>query len=370
MCEFKLPQKATTILVLTTPGFPKVVSTTYLLIHVEMNNIDSEVSHGHRVVATIFANHETAEHPGVLDNNCILDFTKLFNTHFPGSSITSYRYLDSRVAEVSIRYGHGPLIDLVAIRTHEAITSFQEANHAQVIFQRETVFRRYKRLAVFDMDSTLIQQEVIDEIARKLGVEEQVAAITERAMNGEIDFTASLRERCALLKGVPTTVFEDLRTVVTLSPGAADLVAALKQLGFKTAVLSGGFHPLTSWLAGRLGLDYFWANHLVASADGQTLTGELAGDIVNAERKRELVVKIAQDENIRLEQVLTVGDGANDLLMLGIAGLGLAFNAKARVRQAAPASLNSRSMTDILYLLGLTGADIRQLTAGEAESIR
>ena len=213
------------------------------------------------------------------------------------------------------------------------------------------------------MDSTLIQQEVIDEIARKLGVEEQVSAITERAMNGELDFTESLRARCSLLKGVPSSVFEELRSVITLSPGASDLVKSLKRLGFRTAVLSGGFTPLTSWQASQLGLDYAFANHLVVSEDGKTLTGELTGGIVNAERKRELVKDIAAKEKVPLSHILVVGDGANDLPMMGVAGLGIAFNAKPRVQEQAPIRLNTSNMTDILYLLGLSKEQQETLAA-------
>jgi phosphoserine phosphatase len=204
------------------------------------------------------------------------------------------------------------------------------------------------------MDSTLIAQEVIDEIARELGVEDQVSAITAAAMNGELDFEASLRKRCALLKGVPSTVWETLKPRITLNCQSGELVKALKKLGFKTAVLSGGFSPLAGWMAGQLGLDYFFANNLVVSEDGQTLTGELTGEIVHAEKKRQHVLEIAAKEGVLLDQVLVVGDGANDLPMMSIAGLGVAFNAKARVQMDAPARLNSQSLLDILYLLGIT----------------
>jgi phosphoserine phosphatase len=243
----------------------------------------------------------------------------------------------------------------------DIITKFERKWNVQTIMQQDSVMRRYKRLAVFDMDSTLIQQEAIDEIARKAGVEAQVASITERAMNGELDFAASLRARCSLLRGVSTTVFEELRDIITLSPGAKELIRALKRLGYKTAVLSGGFTPLTSWLADQLGLNYAYANNLVTSADGSYLTGELHGEIVNAERKRDLVIQIAEREGIPLDQVVVVGDGANDLLMMGVAGLGVAFNAKPKVQLEAPATLNGNSLLDILYLLGLTREEQEEL---------
>jgi phosphoserine phosphatase len=269
--------------------------------------------------------------------------------------------LDDRVYERGLRFEEP--VSLEKLRKHPLIIPFEKEHNLQVAFQERNVFRKHKRLAVFDMDSTLIQQEVIDEIARKLGVEDKVSAITERAMNGELDFTESLRERCALLRGVPSSVFEELRNVITLSPGAADLVKALKKLGYKTAVLSGGFTPLASWLAGQLGLDYSFANHLTVSKDGKTLTGELSGEIVNAEKKRELVLEIASTEKIALDQVLVVGDGANDLAMMKVAGLGIAFNAKARVQELAPVKLNSDTMLDMLHLLGLSKSEIYELLA-------
>ena len=243
----------------------------------------------------------------------------------------------------------------------DIVSKFEREWNVQVVMQQDSVMRRYKRLAIFDMDNTLIQQEAIDEIARKVGMEAEVSAITERAMNGELDFAASLRARCSLLRGVPSTVFEELQSTITLSPGAKELVIALKRLGYKTAVLSGGFTPLTSWLADQLGLNYAYANHLVESADRNTLTGELHGEIVNAEKKRDLVIDIAEREGIPLDQVMVVGDGANDLLMMGVAGLGVAFNAKQKVQLEAPAKLNSNSLLDILYLLGLTKEEQEEL---------
>jgi phosphoserine phosphatase len=269
------------------------------------------------------------------------------------------------VAEAIVRAAGGP-VKSDQLREAAGIDAFENKHGVQVVLQKNHVARRYKRLVVFDMDSTLIQQEVIDEIAARLGVQDKVSAITERAMNGELDFAASLRERCALLRGVPATVFDDLKAVISLSPGAADLVRAVKKLGCKTAVLSGGFTPLASWLAGQLGLDHVHANHLVVSPDGKTLTGELEGAIVDSEKKRELLQSIAQSYNIPLSQVVAVGDGANDLPMLHAAGLGVAFNAKPRVQKLAPARLNSSTMLDLLYLLGLSESEIRQLVHDEA----
>jgi phosphoserine phosphatase len=269
----------------------------------------------------------------------------------------------SRLAVAEVVATSTESVDITKIKTHDQIKQYENQNHVELAFQADHIYRRYKRLAVFDMDSTLIQQEVIDEIARKLSVEDKVSAITERAMNGELDFTASLRERVALLRGTPTTIFDELKQVITLTPGAADLVRALKRLGYKTAVLSGGFKPLTPWLAQRLGLDYAHANTLALSEDGLSLKGEVVGDIVHAERKRELVLEIAKENGISLDQVICIGDGANDLPMMGVAGLGIAFNAKPRVQQLAPVRLNSTTLLDALYLLGISDAEQQQLLA-------
>ncbi|KAF2666056.1 phosphoserine phosphatase serb [Microthyrium microscopicum] len=313
-------------------------------------------------IATIFARAL----PGLTDT-CIADFISRLQSSIPDATAT-YRLLDASataptVAELKFTTSHP--IPLKEVRNLAFIAAFEEVYHAQVAIQLDNVHRRHKRLAVFDMDSTLIQQEVIDEIARKIGVEDQVSEITERAMNGELDFAASLRARCALLQGVSSSVFEELKQVITLSPGAGQLVKAFKRLGYKTAVLSGGFLPLTSWQAQQLGLDYAHANHLVVSDDGKTLTGQLTGAIVDAQKKAELVREIAKENGIALDQVIAIGDGANDLPMMWTAGLGVAFNAKARVQQQAPVKLNSGSLVDVLFLLGLNKSDQDQLLSEE-----
>lgn len=208
------------------------------------------------------------------------------------------------------------------------------------------------------MDSTLIQQEVIDLIAASIGVEDAVSAITARAMNGELDFSASFRERVALLKGVDADIFTKLRAVITPTPGARELIRALKKLGVKTAVLSGGFIPLTQWLATDLGIDHAYANSLASDPISGTLTGEVLGSIVNAERKRDLLLQIAEQEGVSKEQVVAVGDGANDLLMMGVAGLGVAWNAKPVVQMEAQARLNGESLLDLLHVFGFTGEEV------------
>jgi phosphoserine phosphatase len=214
------------------------------------------------------------------------------------------------------------------------------------------------------MDSTLITQEVIDLLAENIkdppDLAARVAEITHSAMKGELDFDASFRQRLALLKGLPDTTFNALRPVLDVTKGVPELIRALKRLGVKTAVLSGGFLPLTSWLAGELGIDHAHANEVVVE-DGK-LTGEAKGIIVGKERKRDLLVQIAAQEKVDLRQAVAVGDGANDLLMIGAAGLGVAWNAKPRVQMEASARLNGENLLDLLYLFGFTAEEIDTLT--------
>ncbi|OJD18034.1 phosphoserine phosphatase SerB [Emergomyces pasteurianus Ep9510] len=283
---------------------------------------------------------------------------------------SSHRCLDKedqpRVVEVTICPPPNPeYLSFEDMRKHENIWRYEREWNVEVVMQEESVFRRHKRLAVFDMDSTLIQQEVIDEIARFIGVEKEVSEITARAMNGELDFSASLKARVSLLKGVPADVLQKLKAIITISPGARELCSALKTLGFKMAVLSGGFQPLAEWLAGELGLDYAFANHLEIDDTTQTLTGNLVPEypIIDAAQKRHLLNTLAADNGISIAQTLAVGDGANDLLMLKEAGLGVAWRAKSKVQLEAPTRLNGTSLVDILYLLGLREEDIMELIA-------
>ncbi|MFN7984373.1 MAG: phosphoserine phosphatase SerB [Vicinamibacterales bacterium] len=220
-----------------------------------------------------------------------------------------------------------------------------------VAFQHDTVFRRNRRLVAFDMDSTLIQTEVIDELARHAGVGDQVAAITEAAMRGELDFQASFRRRVALLKGLPESALQQVIDSVPLMDGAERLIATLRRLGYKTAILSGGFTFMGRELQRRLGIDYLHSNELDI-VDG-VVTGEVKTEIVDGARKAYYLEAIARAEGLNMDQVIAVGDGANDLPMLRLAGLGIAFRAKPMVRQSARQAISTMGLDGILYLLGV-----------------
>ena len=220
-----------------------------------------------------------------------------------------------------------------------------------VAFQEDNMFRRNRRLVAFDMDSTLIEAEVIDELAKAAGVGEQVAAITERAMAGELDFSESFIARVALLKGLDESVLADIAAKLPITEGAEKLVETLKRLGYKTAILSGGFNYFGRYLQKKLDIDYVYANELEIVAG--KVTGNVTGIVVDGARKAELLKDIARQEKISLEQVIAVGDGANDLPMLSIAGLGIAFRAKPIVKESAKQSISTLGLDGILYLLGI-----------------
>lgn len=220
-----------------------------------------------------------------------------------------------------------------------------------IAFQEDNVYRRNRRLVCFDMDSTLIEAEVIDELAKLAGVGDQVAAITERAMAGELDFKQSFTQRMALLKGLDESVLADVAKRLPITEGAEKLISTLRQLGYKTAILSGGFTYFGQFLQKQLGIDYVYANELEI-IDGK-VTGRVAGDIVDGERKAALLKSLATQENISLEQTIAVGDGANDLPMLRIAGLGIAFRAKPLVKASANHAISNLGLDAILYLLGV-----------------
>jgi phosphoserine phosphatase len=227
---------------------------------------------------------------------------------------------------------------------------------ADIAFQTDNIFRRNRRLVCFDMDSTLIQSEVIVELAKRAGVGDKVNKITEAAMRGEMDFTESFRKRIALLKGLDESVMKDIAGHLPVTEGAERLFGTLKKYGFKTAILSGGFTYFGRYLQNMLGIDYVFGNELEI-VDGK-LTGRHLGDIVDGNMKAELLKKIAFKEDIHLEQVIAVGDGANDLPMLNVAGLGIAFHAKPKVKKSARHAISTIGLDGILYLMGFRDREI------------
>ncbi|MAY35526.1 MAG: phosphoserine phosphatase SerB [Spongiibacteraceae bacterium] len=249
--------------------------------------------------------------------------------------------------EISVR---GSLEDKSTFRN--SIMQLASELDIDIAYQEDNMYRRTRRLVCFDMDSTLIEAEVIDELAAAAGVGEQVSAITESAMRGEIEFAESFRRRVALLEGLDASVLESIAARLPLTEGAERLVSTLKQLGYKTAILSGGFTYFGNYLKQQLGIDYVYANDL--EIDNGRVTGKVSGRIVDGERKAELLKELADREGINLEQVIAVGDGANDLPMLSIAGLGIAFRAKPIVRENAKQSISTLGLDGILYLLGIS----------------
>lgn len=264
---------------------------------------------------------------------------------------TGCQRLKKSCVELSVR---GTDVNTDAIRAD--LMAISARLPVDIAFQEDNIFRRNRRLVAFDMDSTLVTCEVIDELAAEAGVKEQVSAITEAAMRGEFAFTESLSRRLALLQGLPEEALERVFERVRLTDGAEVLIRNLKRFGYKIALISGGFTYFGRKLQERLGIDYVYANELEI-VDGH-LTGRVVGDVVDGDKKAELLTRIAEAENISLQQVIAVGDGANDLPMLNLAGLGIAFHAKPVVRQTAGQSISTHGLDSILYLIGVRDRDM------------
>jgi phosphoserine phosphatase len=306
-----------------------------------------------RFVLTILARRVTAEHlahisKAVSDQGLnIQDMTRLTGR----VALDQPAQNDKACIEMTLR---GQPSNIESLRRE--FLQISAALNVDVAFQADTVYRRNRRLVCFDMDSTLIEAEVIDELAKAAGVGDQVAAITEEAMQGKLDFKESFRRRMALLKGLDEAVLAEIALQLPITEGAERLVKTLKAYGYKTAILSGGFTYFGEYLQKKLGFDYVYANQLDIQ-DGK-VTGLVKGDIVDGARKAQLLKELAIKEGIQLEQTIAVGDGANDLPMLSEAGLGIAFRAKPIVKESARHSISTLGLDGVLYMLGFTDKDI------------
>jgi phosphoserine phosphatase len=389
------PPAATLLITLTGPDRPGVTSTLFEALSafdVVVLDVEQVVVRGTLVLGVLLGGPETG--PAEPAARSAADRLGMTVTTSPGEdevdprklgrvhvTLLGHPLLPAAVAGIAGRIAaSGANIDRIVRLSPYPVTSLElevsgadpaalrielaaEAAHQRVdvAVQRSGLQRRAKRLVVMDVDSTLIQDEVIELIAAEAGCADEVAAITDAAMRGELDFEESLRARVALLAGLPEEALATVRTRVRLAPGARTLVRILKRLGYRVAIVSGGFSQVTDHLAAELGFDYALANTLEV-ADGR-LTGGLVGPVVDRAAKATALERFARDSGIPISQTVAIGDGANDLDMLGRAGLGIAFNAKPVVREAADASVNVPYLDTILYLLGISREEIEEADA-------
>ena len=324
---------------------------------------------GQHTEADILNADEIVKSPGIPDKAPIIQLLKKQGTPIISEIEFAGRYTDSKMICITGSNGKttttmltyhilkeaGVDVGLAGNVGNSLALQVAEDPHAVYVielssFQLDNMYRRMRRLICFDMDSTLIETEVIDELAIRAGVGEQVKAITERAMRGEIDFTESFRERVALLKGLDESVMQEIAENLPITEGVDRLMYVLKKYGYKIAILSGGFTYFGHYLQQKYGIDYVYANEL--EIENGKLTGRYLGDVVDGKRKAELLRLIAQVEKVDIAQTIAVGDGANDLPMLGIAGLGIAFHAKPKVVANAKQSINTIGLDGVLYFLG------------------
>jgi len=315
-----------------------------------------------RHIVTLLGRHITARH--------LARVTEVVSQH--GFNIEEISRLSGRIslktpladqhrgASVQLSLS-GEVQDIPAM--HAEFLRISQELDVDVAVQEDNLYRRSRRLVCFDMDSTLIQTEVIDELARVAGVGGQVATITEAAMRGELDFAESFRRRLALLKGLDESVLQGIAEDLPITDGAERLIRHLKHFGYKVAILSGGFTYFANYLQHKLGIDYVYANELDFT-NGQ-LTGEVKGEIIDGQMKAKLLTELAAQLGISPEQVIAVGDGANDLPMMAIAGLGIAFHAKPIVKQKAQHSIATLGLDAILYLLGMRDRELAELEQGK-----
>ena len=317
---------------------------------------NSEASYPHRSVVTLLCS--------TFSSAAFLEITKTFSDL--DINILRIEQLDSgdiHVLEfiIGTRKAHSTEDVL------NALVLFKENNRVDIAVQEETYFRRNKRLIVFDADMTFLQCEVIDELGKLAGQGEKISNITRQAMSGKMDFKSALRERVRLLKGLPEKALEELSENLPLTAGAKNLVRILKHLGYKIALVSGGFDYFINKLCQRYDLDYGIANQL--KIENGLVTGELEGEIIDAQAKENVLISLAKKEGFSLRQVVAVGDGANDIKMLAKAGLGIAFNAKPIVQRQAQASINLHDLKLILYFLGINGVDLQELNEAVEKGI-